>query len=75
MASIPLPEISGLASADVTSAFSLDSVHEALLRDHGIEVPVLGCPAHPDRMIRVSAQLYNSIGDYEKLAKALQTYL
>lgn len=75
MASIPLPEISGLASADVTSAFSLDSVHEALLRDHRIEVPVLGCPAHPDRMIRVSAQLYNTLGDYEKLAKALQTYL
>lgn len=75
MASIPLPPIPRFAPSSISSAFNLDPLHERLFRDHRIEVPILGCPAHPGRMIRISAQLYNSPGDYERLAEALRTYL
>jgi isopenicillin-N epimerase len=43
---------------------SLDPLHDALFRDHAIEMPVLTCPAHPGRLVRVSAQAYNEIDDY-----------
>jgi selenocysteine lyase/cysteine desulfurase len=33
---------------------------------------VLTCPAHPERLLRISAQAYNSRGDYERLATALR---
>jgi len=35
-------------------------------------VPVLTCPAHPGRLVRISAQAYNEIEDYERLAAALR---
>ena len=33
---------------------------------------MLTCPAHPGRMVRISAQAYNEIDDYERLASALR---
>ena len=54
------------------SALDLDPLHDALFHDHRIEVPVLTCPAHPGRLLRISAQAYNSLGDYERLAAALR---
>ena len=45
------------------------------LFERGIEVPVIGCPAHPGRMLRVSAQLYNEAADYETLGLALEEIL
>ena len=39
--------------------------------ERGIEVPIMPWPHQPKRVLRVSAQLYNSIDDYEKLADAL----
>ena len=45
----------------------------SLRREFGIEVPVLTCPAHRQRMIRISAYLYNTVNDYEKLAEALSS--
>jgi len=36
-----------------------------------IEVPIMPWPYPPKRLLRVSAQLYNTIDDYEKLAEAL----
>jgi hypothetical protein len=32
---------------------------------------VVSCPAHPGRILRVSAALYNEPADYELLARAL----
>jgi isopenicillin-N epimerase len=43
-----------------------------LFRDYAIEVPVLTCPAHPGRLVRISAQAYNELDDYERLAAALR---
>jgi len=54
------------------SALDLDPLHDALFGEHRIEVPVLTCPAHPGRLLRISAQAYNAIGDYERLAAALR---
>jgi isopenicillin-N epimerase len=72
MAALPVPALPGLPAPDATSALDLDPLHDALFRDHGIEVPVLTCPAHPGRLVRISAQAYNEIEDYERLAAALR---
>lgn len=42
-----------------------------LLFAQKIEVPAMPWPRHPKRLLRISAQLYNEIGDYERLANAL----
>ena len=59
MAAVPLPD--GPAEA----------LQDALFFSHQIEVPVFPWPAPPSRVLRVSAQLYNEVADYEKLAVAL----
>jgi isopenicillin-N epimerase len=72
MASLPVPPLPGLPPSQAASALALDPLHDALFRDHAIEVPVLTCPAHPERLLRISAQAYNEIEDYERLAQALR---
>lgn len=53
------------------SRFATDPLQDALLFRFGIEVPVVSWPREPKRLIRVSAQLYNRIEDYELLARSL----
>jgi isopenicillin-N epimerase len=48
-----------------------DPLQRRLFDDAGIEVPVMSWPAPPRRLLRVSAQLYNSAAQYERLAVAL----
>jgi isopenicillin-N epimerase len=72
MASLPLPALPGLPAAQGNSALALDPLHDALFREHAIEVPVLSCPAHPGRLVHISAQAYNEIEDYDRLAAALR---
>jgi isopenicillin-N epimerase len=72
MASLPVPRLSRFGAPSAVSALELDPLYDALFRDHQIEVPVLTCPAHPGRLLRISAQAYNSLGDYQKLATALR---
>jgi len=55
-----------------TSALYGDPLQTRLLEGWGIEVPVIPWPAPPDRLIRISAQLYNRIEHYEMLARALR---
>jgi isopenicillin-N epimerase len=63
--------------ADPNATYPLDPLHAALLNDHMIEVPVYPWPHTPAdggprrRVLRVSAQLYNSPEDYDRLAMAL----
>ena len=38
---------------------------------HGIEVPIMPWPAPPKRLLRISAQLYNSLPQYKFLASRL----
>lgn len=71
IAALHLPEIKNLDASAATSMLWLDPVQEALFHEHKIEVPVLVCPQSGRRMFRISAQLYNDLGDYERLAHAL----
>lgn len=72
MATLPLPDGS---SAPATSPLYLDPLQDALLDAYSIEVPIIPWPAPPKRLLRVSAQLYNTEADYEALSRALASLL
>ncbi len=69
IASVPLP-IPRQAEPRL-APLNLEPLQERLLARHGIEVPVIPWPAPPNRLLRISAQLYNSLPQYELLAQAL----
>jgi isopenicillin-N epimerase len=46
-------------------------LQDVLREKHGIEVPVISWPAPPRRVLRFSAQVYNSLPQYDLLAQAL----
>lgn len=71
MAAVPLPDGAQTAAPPLYG----DPLQDRLLFDHGIEVPIIPWPGPPKRLLRVSAQLYNTTGDYERLAHALRTEL
>jgi isopenicillin-N epimerase len=58
MAAIPLPDGDWIALQDDLFA-------------RGFEVPIMPWPHPPKRLLRISAQLYNTIEDYARLANAL----
>jgi isopenicillin-N epimerase len=83
---IPCPDefIGSLASIPIADARTtkapksplyLDPLQERLFRDWNIEVPIIPWPKPPKRLLRISAQLYNSLPQYEKLALALKKEL
>ena len=47
-------------------------LHDRLLDEFGIEVPVFYWPAPPRMILRVSAQAYNDRTQYERLAEAIE---
>jgi len=59
------------------SSYGQDELHTVLFERDRIEVPVYLWPPVPQsgrptlRLLRVSAQVYNSLADYERLAQAL----
>ena len=57
------------------STIDSDPLHTRLLDIHGIQVPVIGWASHDRRYLRISAHLYNSIDQYERLAEALKSEL
>jgi isopenicillin-N epimerase len=57
-----------------TSALYCDPLQDALRERAGIEVPIIPWPAPPRRLLRISAQLYNTAADYERLAEALVSF-
>jgi isopenicillin-N epimerase len=75
MAAVALPASSRFPIPENAHAFGANPLHDALLRDHRIEAPLLLDPAGKTRLVRVSAQLYNSRADYERLAEALLALL
>jgi isopenicillin-N epimerase len=68
MATVALPE--GFPA--VPSVLGLDPLQDRLLFEHGIEVPIVPWPQPPHRHLRVSAQLYNTHAEYQRLAEALE---
>lgn len=52
-----------------------DPLETALYERYKIEVPVMGLPASPLRLIRISAHLYNTPAQYAHLAQALAELL
>jgi isopenicillin-N epimerase len=70
LASLPLPDATDTTPSK--SPLYLDPLQDRLLSEHGIEVPIIPWPATPKRLLRISAQLYNSLPQYERLAGALR---
>lgn len=52
-----------------------DALQDALLERHAIQSPVWEMPGVTPRVMRLSAQLYNHMGEYEMLAEALNEEL
>jgi isopenicillin-N epimerase len=63
LVTLPLPDGPDLA------------LQEALWTQEAIEVPTFAWPAAPRRLLRISAQLYNTIAQFEVLATALRARL
>ena len=68
MASIPLPEN---LTPPPSAAARYDPLQTDLWERERIEVPVVPWPSYPHRLVRISAQAYNRIEQYDQLARAL----
>lgn len=73
LAAVPIPDAAPDALARLP--FNEYPLQDVLRQTHRIEVPVISWPAPPKRVLRLSAQLYNSLPQYEFLAKALKQEL
>jgi isopenicillin-N epimerase len=71
MAAIPLPD----GTTENVPMLYGDPLQDQLLFEDRIEVPINHWPAPPKRVLRISAQLYNTIDDYRQLADALHRRL
>jgi isopenicillin-N epimerase len=78
----PCPEefVGSLAAVPIPAApanrlprlpFNEYPLQDALREKHGIEIPIISWPAAPQRVLRIAAQLYNSLPQYELMTKAL----
>ena len=69
MASVPLPD----SSRDwVPEPPALDDLwQKELLSRCNIEIPIIPWPERPKRLVRMSAQLYNSLPDYHLLGEGI----
>ena len=73
LAAMPLPD--GENTEPPKSPLYLDPLQEELLGRFRIEVPVIPWPRPPARVLRISAQVYNSREQYQALARALKELL
>lgn len=72
LASVPLPDGEGQG---IHELFPFDALQKELFTAYRIEVPVIAWPARPKRILRVSAQVYNTLDQYRYLAEALKELL
>ncbi|NQT41035.1 MAG: aminotransferase class V-fold PLP-dependent enzyme [Planctomycetes bacterium] len=75
MVAIRLPDDPNPRFDPATSPNAVLQIHSDLLHRFAIEVPVYPWPAPPGRLLRISAQAYNTAGQYEQLADALGVLL
>ena len=73
LAAVPIADATN--SQPPASPLYSDPLQNQLYAQYGIEVPVIPWPAPPKRLLRLSAQLYNSLPQYELLAKAVRQTL
>jgi isopenicillin-N epimerase len=71
LASVPLPDAASISPP--LSPLYTDPLQDALRDQFSIEVPVVPWPGPPQRVLRISAQLYNRLPQYRDLARALQS--
>jgi isopenicillin-N epimerase len=71
LASLPL--LDGSQTTPPASPLYADPLQDDLRDQFAIEVPIIPWPAPPQRVLRISCQLYNSLPDYQRLAQALNT--
>ena len=71
LAALPLPGLEDGPGA-LPGSGGLDPLQNRLFEEHQIEVPVFAWPGAGRRLIRIAAQRYNQMADYEKLARALE---
>lgn len=72
LATVGLPE---RPETEVPGPVGKAPLETTLSREHGIEVPVESWLGAPRSYIRMSAQLYNDMDDYERLARVLEDEL
>ena len=67
----PCPDqmIGSLATVPLSDGSSVE-LQDALL-GFGIEVPIVPYPTAPNRLVRISAQIYNTLDQYEELGQAI----
>lgn len=70
LASVPLPPAT--SREPPRSPLYADPLQDRLRLEFGIEVPIIPWPAWPERVLRISAQVYNRVAEYERLGEALQ---
>ncbi|HTV39063.1 MAG TPA: aminotransferase class V-fold PLP-dependent enzyme [Candidatus Sulfotelmatobacter sp.] len=69
LVAIPLPD----AAPDALARLPLNEypLQDKLREKYKIEAPIISWPAPPKRVLRISAQLYNSLPQFERLAEAV----
>jgi isopenicillin-N epimerase len=76
MATIALPDNLGPERLDQSTAPApLTELQKRLYDESRIELPIFSFPGPPRQWLRVSAQAYNTLDDYERLARALIEFL
>ena len=69
LAAVPLPDAEVPPSR---AGVFWHPLQKQLLLQHRIEVPVMTFPAPPRQLVRIAAQLYNSLEQFERLGQALR---
>lgn len=70
MASIPLPDAPPGAPPPTSSLYA-DPLQNRLIERHHVQVPIVPWPQPLRRLVRLSAQVYNTPAQYDRLAGAL----
>jgi isopenicillin-N epimerase len=70
MATIPIWDSTNYSSSP--NPLYMDALQTFLWENQKIEVPIIPWESYPKRVLRISAQLYNSLPQYEKLAEILK---
>jgi len=65
------PALDPIASHEHRAIVPVHPLQTALLHKFGVQVPVYYWPSAPQKLLRISAQAYNDLGQYERLIAAL----